>query len=1112
MKIYDNKISRTVFLLFLLIVSIVLTACPAPSSNLVDTGSEPYQKPYVPKNVKATCGEHETITISWDPVEGANLYIIEGIESSEFGVGQMEEYARTTETSYTFYLNGSGDGQPYRNFDASESYIFAVKTYINFGSASDYLISDSSDYAEGCFAPPSIEFHASVTKSSLNLYWNLSNIFSALSTGSTPVALYNPDFLIEYRKSGDSEWKQITQEQYGGKDPWLFASLNVSKYEFEHEEEYDFRITMNLTEGVVNPTTLQSAIFTSTISDDLSVNSVLNLIASEGTYSDKVELTWEIPSWSQGATRNNSYFAVYRSEGTDITKATPLVNEIEDNEHSSDITVDGNVIKFIDDTAEAQKKYNYWVVNAAKDLDGLLHEQELSEVEDYVEGYIFYPDISNLKGTFTVNEDNNTAEYSLSWDNESSKFPEDLTLAVERSVWHSASDKTVVDYDIEIKNDSSSGIESLGDGCDMHRYSYKLVIRKDNLRNNFYEIGSFNIWEAVLGTADNMAFTNFTASDDFVDKIRISWIPAEGHENDSYSYSIDNNPYIDIETIGKKDNICFYEIDISDDKEHEIKLMAGKYESPEARKGMRLVLPSGADVAATDGTSNDAIYITWKGFEAHNSNIKYVILANGEKIADIRPMDGIYIVEKSSVINDRGEKYDFCIAAYNGTEQADGSYAKASSDSGYILPVPSLISVSKGDYADKVDITWDTAISDMVSGYKVYRSSSSDMSEGVEIASLSATDSSYTDMLPDRYEEYYYGVVSFKDDVTSRFLTSDEIKKTPNILFENEAINLGYAFDTSLGNVTVTESIEDGTGFISDYFIVSVPANKTIKEFEISSEYGESEIYSMDKLADKGDGIFGLSDENIGPDDVGYFYYDKIQGKIFFNSAVGIVDDDLMVNGVTIQGFGGKDINIPTNESVDDNSFRRGFNVYDYVSLFNMAFDTAIDSVKDKDSDWWPGWSAESNENQDNAVIKYGTCYGTGSLISGIYYRPNAGYIYFNDYIHNGLFRMHGSFDSRINVMAEDMGWGYEGSDPDPLQYIGLEEDNNSTEMIFATDFVVNGIPVKYKDATITVKNLYVRTGANNQGYGSYSFMLEDESTMDITIDSMNISNVPAKP
>ena len=1108
MKIYE-KISRKVLLLLILIVSIFFTACPAPSSNLIDTGSEPYQKPYVPQNVKATCGENNTITISWDPVDGANLYIIEGITSSEFGIGQMEEYARTSETSYTFYLNGSGDGQPYRDFDAAESYIFAVKTYINFGSASDYLISDSSDYAEGCFAPPSIEFHASVTKSSLNLYWNLSNIFSALSTGSTPVALYNPDFIIEYRKSGDSEWKQITQEQYGGKDPWLFASLNVSEYAFEHEAKYDFRITMNLTEGVVNPTTLQSDIFSSIISDDLSVNSVLNLTASEGTFSDKVELTWEIPLWSQGATRDNSYFAVYRSEGTDISKAEVLVNEIEDNEHSSDITVKDTVISFIDDTAEAQKKYNYWVVNAAKDLDGLLHEQELSEVEDNsVEGYIFYPDISNLKGSFTVDEDGKTAEYSLSWDNKSSEFPDDLTLAIERSVWHSASDRTDVDYKIEIKNDSSSGSESLDDGCGMHRYSYRLVIRKDNLSNNFYELGSFDLGEAVIGTADNMAFTDFVASDDFVDAIRISWKPTSGHEDDTYSYSIDNSEYKKIDTVGKEADAYFFVItDIKDNKPHSIKLKAGDdYVSPEAREGKRLIVE--AAVTATDGTSNEAVFITWTAFEAYNNNVKYVLLAGNQKIADIRPMDGIYIAEKSDEINDRGEKYDFCIAAYN-EKQVDGSYAYGPADSGYILPVPSLVSVSKGDYADKVDITWDTAISDMVSGYKVYRSSSSDMSEGVEIASLSATDSSYTDILPDRYEEYYYGVVSFNDNVTSRFLTSDEIGKSSNILFENEANNLGYAFDTSLGNVTVTESIEDGTGFISDYFIVSVPANKTIKEFEIFSEYGESEIYSMDKLADKGDGIFGLSDENIGPDDVGYFYYDKLQGKIFFNSAVGIVDDDLMVNGVTIQGFGGIDTEIPTNESIDDNSFRRGFNVYDYVRLFNSAFKAGVDSAKDKDEDWWnpiplPGTPENIKDSGDKySFIRFGMIQSLGSS-------QDPGFIQFTGYIHNNLYTLTGDEEHRIQIYASqgDVGYLY----TDPLGTIGVNSDSNITTIHFINSFVVNGIPVRYKDADVTIDNVTVLTGADNQGYGSYSFVLEDESTMEITINSTNISNVPVKP
>ena len=1101
MKIYE-KISRKVLLLLILVVPIFFTACPAPSSNLIDTGSEPYQKPYVPQNVKATCGENNTITISWDPVDNANLYIIEGIASSEFGIGQMEEYARTSETSYTFYLNGSGDGQPYRDFDAAESYIFAVKTYINFGSASDYLISDSSDYAEGCFAPPSIEFHVSVTKSSLNLYWNLSNIFSALSTGSTPVALYNPDFVIEYRKSGDSDWTQITQEQYGGKDPWLFASLNVSEYKFEHDAEYDFRITMNLTDGVVNPTTLQSSIFSSIISDDLSVNSVLNLTASEGVYSDKVELAWEIPSWSQGATRDNSYFAVYRSEGNDINNAEILVNEIEDNNHSSDITAEGNVIKFIDDTAEADKKYNYWVVNAAKDLDGLLHEQDLSEVEDdYVAGYIFYPDISDLKGTFTVNEDGKSAALSLSWDNKSGEFPSDLSLAVERSIWHSSSDKTVVDYDIQIDNASSSysSTESLSDSCNMHRYSYKLVIRKSGLTNNFYEIGSFDIGETVLGTLpDNMAFTDFKASDDFVNKIRISWIPTEGHENDSYSYSLDNGSYKEIETPGKKDNIYFFEIDISDDNEHKIKLKAGDYESPAEAIGKRLVLPDEADVTATDGTSNEAVYISWKGFEAHNSNIKYVLLADDKKIADIRPMDNIYIAEKSDVINDRGEKYDFCIAAYNETDQVDGTYAKASSDSGYILPVPSISHVSRGEYADRVDIKWDnSSISDMVTGFKVYRSSSSDMSEGMEIASLPATDSSYTDILPDRYEEYYYGVVSEKDGVLSRFLTSDEIGISPNILFEKEANNLGYAFDTTLGDIKVTESIEDGTGFISDYFVVSVPANKTVSSYVISSTYGENEIFCMEKLVEGSDGIYYRS--GYDNTDAGYFQFDSINDVISFNSKVGTVDSSLAISEITVQGK--NDSELYTNESEATGSFRRGLHEYDYISLFNDAFKTAINSSYPKTSDWW---ELTGNEIEGNGFIYM--------LQSGTIGLSSAGHIYFTGYSYNGLFNLVSDYDTRMYILANDEGTlGNPGTDP--LDTIGHNEDSNSTDIkMTVNNMLVNGRQVKYKDAAITVKNVVVREDARFYGTGHYEVSINGAEAIPVDIDNSKKSFLTMLP
>lgn len=1110
MKIY-KKISRPVFLLLILIVSIVFTACPAPSSNLVDTGSEPYQKPYVPKNVEATCGEHETITISWDPVDGVNLYIIEGIASSEFGVGQMEEYARTTETSYTFYLNGAGDGQPYRNFDASESYIFSVKSYVNFGTASDYLISDSSDYAEGCFAPPSIEFHASVTKNSLNLYWNLSNIYSVLSTGSTPEPLYNPDFTIEYRKAGDSNWTQITQEQYGGKDPWMFASLNVSEYKLEHDAEYDFRITMNLAENVVNPTTLQSSVFTSKISDDLSVNSVENLSATQGTLSDRIELTWGIPSWSQGATRDNSYFAVYRSEGTDINNAEVLVNEIEDNEHSSDITADGNVIKFIDDTVAPKKTYHYWVVNAAKDLDGLLHEQTVDEIKDKaVKGFIFYPDISNLNGTFEVDTAGKTATYSLKWDNNSSQFPDDLTLAIERSVWHSRYDRTVVDYEITLQDSAKeySGIESstctLEDDCtNQHRYSYNLVILKDGKK--FYDLGSFGLSNAVLGTMSDMAFTDFTASNDYVDIIRISWKPTEGHTGVSYSYEIDGTGQKQNITPASGENgILYHDIAISDDKEHSIILYAGEYESPEARQGKRLVVEEG--VEATDGTSNDSIYITWESFEPLNSNITYVMIASnndGENVlGEIRPQDGIYVVEKSNEIKDKGEKYNFRIAAYNKI-QSNSSYAYGESDEGYIIPVPELLSVSKGEYSDKVEITWDASISDMIDGYRIYRSSSSDMSEGVEIdVTLSATASSYEDTLPDRYEEYYYGVVSIKNGVKSRFLTSDEIGKKQNILFEDEAINLGYAFDTSLGDVTVTESIEDVTGFISDYFIVSVPANKTSSTYVISSTHGADESFNMNDLVKKSESTLYYR-EGYKSTDVGYFQYDSETEILSFNSKIGTVDSTLTISEISVQGK--NDSELYTNESEISGSFRRGLHEYDYISLFNDAFKNAINSSYSKTSDWWEDYSTQliHEEEKTGNGLRYMRVYGASQ---------HAGHIYFTGYSYNSLLYLTGTSDSKILVLAYNDGdAGNLGTDP--LDTIGHSEDSNSTDIkMTVNNMLINGHQVKYKDAAITVKNVVVREASEKHGTGHYDVTINGGKVIPVDITNSNIDYLTMLP
>ena len=327
MKIYDNKISRTVFLLFLLIVSIVLTACPAPAPNLTDEGSVPFQKPQAPVNVVATRGNQDQITLSWDPVENAELYIVYGIEGSSF-TDEMQPYAYTTNNAITFSyvapgssLGDSGTGaiEIPRAFDRNEIYIFCVRSYVSFDESGDYLLSDNSDYTEGCFAPESIDFHAVVTKNEIRLYWNSSNLFSLLSTGSKPSALYKTDFVLQYRDTSTGATDTSTKT-YSNKptssSPWLYAEIPVTG-DFIHNHSYEFSVTMNiLDDSGSTKATVTSAPVNISMTDDLTiVNPITEIKATNGTVARAVLVSWVNPEWSLPLSRNLAFFKIERSEG-----------------------------------------------------------------------------------------------------------------------------------------------------------------------------------------------------------------------------------------------------------------------------------------------------------------------------------------------------------------------------------------------------------------------------------------------------------------------------------------------------------------------------------------------------------------------------------------------------------------------------------------------------------------------------------------------------------------------------------------------------------------------------------------------------------------------------
>ena len=333
--------------------TMLIVSCPATPSQPPNSGTIPYEKPDAPSNVKATRGQNDSLIISWDPVDNANLYIIYGVSASDFGTRPMEVYAETNSTSYTFKADDRGSTTSTgRVFNSNESYIFSVCAWVNYGSSSmDNILSENSDYVEGCFAPTELEMYAVITYDSLLMYWSVGNLFSTLNNASDPVPLYTPEFILEYKEENAAEWKQLRAEDYqAGLEPWYFESvdLDTAEYNLEYGKTYIFRVSMQIIEEIASgegeepskveilPEPLVSEEKHVLIDTSLIPDPVENLTASAGIYADEIEVSWTIPAWGLDVSRANSYFRVQRSIAG-ASNWVDLVDEISAEEQSGSI-------------------------------------------------------------------------------------------------------------------------------------------------------------------------------------------------------------------------------------------------------------------------------------------------------------------------------------------------------------------------------------------------------------------------------------------------------------------------------------------------------------------------------------------------------------------------------------------------------------------------------------------------------------------------------------------------------------------------------------------------------------------------------------------------------
>ena len=1105
-------------ILLLLSILLFMLSCPAPSTNLVDNGSVAYQKPPAPKNVVATKGQQDSIVLSWDPVTNAELYIVYGIEGSSFD-SEMQPYAYTTNNTITFSYVAPGTSLGAedeaidipRSFDRDEIYIFCVKAYVSYESADDYLLSASSDYAEGCFAPSTVEFYPIVSSDKVRLMWNCSNLFSILNTGLEPKPLYKTQFTVTYVDESTKESKTITAKDVGAKsDPWLFAELPASDY-FTHDNRYTFTVQLSVLDDEGNSiATVSSASVTITMNDSLLASAIEDISATDGTLAGKVEITWKIPSWSLPVTRSNSYYTVQRREaGT--SEWISILDEISTMTASADISFNGNECTYYDVTAEQGKSYEYQILNVFVDNTGTAREGEGEP--GVAKGSVFTPEASDLKAEWTPEDGTYKGTAKLSWSAISSELPDGLKWAIRKTVWHGYMDRVETAYvSTGISNPSGnervisitedvSTCTTCNKGNSIHTYSYDLVIT-DSADTVIYEIGSFDLDNASLGEPiENQIFRDFRVSSNLVKKIRLSWTVADEYVGKSINYSYiatanDVNSEGTLTDIHSNGPYCYADIDVKDGETFSIKLKAtdsvSVYESPTALTGKSIDSLSDIAFMADDGASGNSIGVKWNSF-ASAADVSYSIVdGKGEILISVNPAAGEAVIPMGTgTISNTGDKHTLRLIA------VDSEKAKLESnpDEGYVLPMPTNIIASKGDYSGEIRISW-TGYGDMVDGYEVLKYLSASLA-GDPIDTFQANTNEYidSDVTPDI--DYYYVVRSVKGNADSEYLT--EFDETENILPGiMEQDNLGYTFNPipiKASDVMITE-LEDPNhaGYVADFIRMTFPANKTAASYTIESALAGYEYpvtYEIDNaLTTEVDGLYT---NGKGSDAVGYVAYDKDEDTITINTNAGILNSNLEIEDIRITGDGKSDVLTTEPTRVSTNNANRNPNLYDYINIFNSVLSETLTDADDNMGDW-AVWAAEEP-----------TYMGSGYEIErAIKWAPtsDSGSLKFNGRVGNE-YPVKLSSDEAISFEADVYS-------PFNLEYIANSDDDKNVEieLSFNNTVYINTSSLKIKYGIIKVFNL----DAHSTDYGTYwitpEFGTESEA-IDYSLYASLIPNTP---
>lgn len=1097
----EDMKKKATFLLFLF-TAILAVSCELAAPDIPESGTEPYQRPSTPMDVKVVSGQPDQITISWNHVAEATGFVIYGTRISDVSNG-MQPMGRVPSNADSFTLKKSGI-----DIDSDQSYLFSVRAFKQFPGTTKVLESQDSAKVEGAFAPTEIAIAASLTKSAVEIYWNSPNLYSGYNISHNPRPLYNARFTLHYGPSLESEenWKQFPDEgaQVDYSHPLLSKELVINDEQFLEGQKYSFYTVMDIEQPDGTFHSVKSDVIELLVSGDMIPSPIKgdSILVTQGDEIGAILVSWTIPRWVYPVDRSNSYFKVERAESGSDSWAT-LVDEISTQTHDDAIvstsTEDGDVMVFSDSLAEPGTKYVYRITNSATDQKGVLYVQD-DLPESSKEAYLFDPQVE-MSAKWKANEQRTVADASFSWTVDSSSFAEDFTWRISRAVVYPEQQ----DVEVSVVKDQIAFTETsfefseefAGKTYATYMYALSLVDRNGDEYKSF-GLFPFDSPDQILGTSfpvpdSKPLVSNLSASVNKANKISISWSENiyEGSPSSPYTYyySLDGGEYLELGNVpGSTSATIAYDKPGNVDIVLKVVSADGMVYFTAPFTGRILVLPDESSIIAVKGGDGTA-QLFWDASVAEGGARYYYQV---RKLSDPDDSWGTQYYEipdfaSGSCLLDQeafpdSSTYIVRLAAEGSDDDSQNRMIYSAGT--VVLAAVDGIRASKGDYVDRIVLEWNAL--EGVSGYNIYRGTEADAME--KIATVGEV-SSYEDTDVSRNATYLYSVSAVVGDYEG--VVQSAFGEDENHIGQMEAANRGYLFSYVDPAASATSYIGEDGKLEKPYFTVEFNIDPSISKYRIGipDESMEIDVATLTKV-----GSEGMTYSNSkGSDEAGYVEFDFASGRAKANVQIRRLETDLSNSGVKLAGSHNQ---LSTAEIEIAGEKRRALDAYDYIYLFNIELNAIISYVDSSqfNGDWWGDSSFGSAQTYTGDGYYVET---SSSAVMSSTMRP--GFIRFDGYNDSERsIRIATMNNQTVELLARN-GYGevdglagYLGVDP--LDVIGTNKTGNLTSITLEGDYKLDGIPVIYDSATICLDEVKVAGGS-----GRYHVTIGDAGS--VTID-----------